>query len=151
MNALVGDILEASRLKSGQVVLETRPHALRPLLRAAGQAHEPPARHAGVTLVIGACAANLLLRIDRPAMLRVLGNLTENALRFTPAGGHVVLDGRRNGEEIHIRVRDTGTGIRPEHLPHIFDRFWQAGHERRGSAGLGLTIVKSIVELMAAV
>jgi two-component system sensor histidine kinase BaeS len=71
-------------------------------------------------------------------------------LRHTPAGGRVQLSADREGEAIVLRVRDTGEGIPPEHLPHVFDRFYKADASRRESSGsgsgLGLSIVKAIVE-----
>ena len=77
-------------------------------------------------------------------------NLVANAIRHTPDGGRVVLDAARNGDGVRLTVRDTGPGISPEHLPHIFDRFYKADQSRadpssRSRSGLGLSIVKAIV------
>jgi two-component system heavy metal sensor histidine kinase CusS len=79
---------------------------------------------------------------------RAVGNLVENALRFTPQGGEVRISLRRSGNDSEICVRDSGSGIAPEHLPRVFDRFYR-GDASRSSAGtgLGLALVKSIVDL----
>jgi signal transduction histidine kinase len=76
----------------------------------------------------------------------VFENLLGNALKFTAPGGRVTLGAQAGDNEVLFRVTDTGAGIPPEHLPHLFDRFWQARAGERRGAGLGLPIVKGIVE-----
>jgi two-component system sensor histidine kinase BaeS len=76
-------------------------------------------------------------------------NLAANALRHTPAGGRVELRAESHEHHVVIKVRDTGTGIAPEHLPHVFDRFYKVDPSRSGEkpgSGLGLSIVKAIIE-----
>jgi signal transduction histidine kinase len=87
-----------------------------------------------------------LVRADQERVARVFANLIGNALKFTPDGGRVVLRAEGAGAEVRFSVSDNGSGISPEQLPHVFDRFWQARHARRGGAGLGLAIAKAIVE-----
>src|SRR5206468_2997646 len=107
------------------------------------------AGEAGVTLDLRS-EGNLETNLDRTLFQRALGNLIENALAHTPSGGTIALEaGRRNGG-IAVTVADTGTGILPEHLPHVFERFFRADGARTaksGGAGLGLAIVKSITTL----
>ena len=89
------------------------------------------------------------LEADPVRLRQVIGNLVTNALRFTPPGGTVRLEGRRDGTDVVIDVIDTGTGISPEDLPKVFDRFWRAEQSRNrhtGGSGLGLAIVRSLVE-----
>src|SRR5262249_59508773 len=84
---------------------------------------------------------------DRPLLQRAVGNLVANALAHTPAGGTVTLSAAAEGDAVRIEVRDTGTGIAPEHLPHVFDRFYRADPSRTstaGNVGLGLALVTSI-------
>jgi signal transduction histidine kinase len=83
-------------------------------------------------------------RIDQ-----VIDNLVANALHHTPAGGRITLSARRAGDDVLLAVADTGEGIAPEHLPHVFDRFYKVDPSRPGGAagsGLGLSIVKAVVE-----
>ena len=91
-------------------------------------------------------AAEAVLRVDRHRLLQVLSNLLGNAIKFTPVGGTVRLDVVQRAAEVVASVSDTGPGISPEELPHVFDRFWHAGRRRGGGAGLGLAIAKGLVE-----
>jgi signal transduction histidine kinase len=83
---------------------------------------------------------------DRERIHQVLSNLVGNAIKFTPQGGRVLVTAVAEDGEIRVSVADTGPGIPPEHLPHVFDRFWQARSTRRAGAGLGLAIARGIVE-----
>ena len=84
------------------------------------------------------------------ACFKVLTNLLNNALRYTPSGGRVALSAQRLGQEVFVRVVDTGIGIPPEHLPYIFDRFYRVDKSRSrqagGGSGIGLTISRHLVE-----
>ena len=89
------------------------------------------------------------VKIDPGRMSQVLGNVLDNALRHTPEGGQVAIRAARRGSEIEVTVADTGPGVPPEHLPHLFERFWRgdASRSRRtGGSGLGLAIARRIVE-----
>jgi signal transduction histidine kinase len=84
---------------------------------------------------------------DRERLQQVLGNLVGNAVKFTPAGGRILVRADRGEHgEVRVAVEDTGPGIPPEHLEHVFDRFWQARSTRRAGAGLGLAIARGVVE-----
>jgi two-component system, OmpR family, phosphate regulon sensor histidine kinase PhoR len=88
-----------------------------------------------------------VLHIDAARIEQVLLNLLQNALTFTPRGGRITLGAERRGDQVAIWVRDTGVGIAPEDLPHIFERFYKADHARTGGGtGLGLAIAKHLVE-----
>ena len=89
------------------------------------------------------------VRVDADRIGQVLGNLLDNALRHTPAGGTVTLGCRRTGHWVEYRVADTGQGVAAEHLSHLFDRFYRADTARdrdRGGSGIGLAIAKALVE-----
>jgi two-component system heavy metal sensor histidine kinase CusS len=104
---------------------------------------------ADVKLSLQADAA-LTVRCNRPLLQRMIGNLLDNSLRHTPAGGSVVLAAARQGAWVSIAVADTGAGIDARHLPHLFDRFYRVDTSRAtasGGVGLGLAIVKGIAEL----
>ena len=86
---------------------------------------------------------------DRRRIAQVLGNLVTNALRHTPSGGRVTLSANASEEMVRVTVADTGTGIAPEDLPYIFERFWRGEKSRSragGGAGLGLAIAKHLVQ-----
>jgi two-component system sensor histidine kinase BaeS len=89
------------------------------------------------------------LNLDHGRMVQVFGNLLDNALRYTPEGGQITLAAQRSGDQVEIRVRDSGPGLSPDELAHIFDRFYRADVSRQrqdGGSGLGLAIARSIVE-----
>jgi signal transduction histidine kinase len=79
-------------------------------------------------------------------VLQVLGNLVTNAFRYTASGGCISLHAECDPAGVRFTVQDTGTGIPAEELPHVFDRFWPRRHAARGGSGLGLPIVRGIVE-----
>jgi len=111
--------------------------------------YEPAAHEAGVTLAV-ATPDNLVAELDRPLFQRAVGNLVANAMAYTPSGGQVSLTASRKNGTIRVEVSDTGCGISPAHLPHIFDRFYRVDRARStttGGMGLGLAIVKSIAVL----
>src|SRR5262249_4589393 len=83
---------------------------------------------------------------DRDRLLQILENLVGNAIKFTEPGGHITLGAAPHHEGVLFWVADTGTGIAPDDLPHVFDRFWQARTGRRRRTGVGLPIVKGIAE-----
>lgn len=83
---------------------------------------------------------------DRHRLFQVFSNLVGNAVKHTPAGGVITLECQHRGDMLTFSVDDTGPGIAEAELPHLFDRFWQAKEARRAGAGLGLSIVKGIVE-----
>jgi two-component system, OmpR family, heavy metal sensor histidine kinase CusS len=110
---------------------------------------EVPAADAGVELTVN-CATDVHADLDRLLFQRAISNLVGNALRYTPRGGRVAVAASRENGQLRIEVTDTGCGIAPKDLPHIFDRFYRADPARStnsGNVGLGLAIVKSIVNL----
>jgi signal transduction histidine kinase len=158
---LVQHLLDVSRFRAGAGRIEPRPVALRPFLGDLERAHAVLARQRGLTLTLAADAAlPEVVSWDVDRMSEVLGNLLSNAVKFTPEGGRVSLiaepapdlaavDLKRPGPALRLVVEDTGVGIAPAQLPHIFDKFYQADNQARASAagtGLGLAIAKQIVE-----
>ncbi len=118
------------------------------LVTAAALAAGPRAATAGVTLTAEVADGLPLVEVDRERLAQVLDNLVANALRHTPAGGHVQVAAVRDGADVLLRVSDDGDGIAPEDLPHVFSRFWRGDTARRhddGGTGLGLALVRSVV------
>jgi len=100
----------------------------------------------GVRLDLRSGAGDTRVRADAGRLQQALGNLLGNAIKFTPRGGRVTLSAALGTGVVRFAVADTGPGIPTERLPHVFDRFWQARETRRRGAGLGLAVVKGIVE-----
>ncbi len=148
MTRLVGDLLLLSRLDVGQLKLDVQPVATGELLSEVQRDVSRLGQEQGVSidlLAVQGTASADRLRL-RQALLVVL----DNALRHTPQGGRVTLESHLRGRTIEVDVKDTGNGIAPEHLPRLFDRFYQvdSAHSRKGSAGLGLSIAQSLIEAM---
>ena len=153
MSTLVDDLLELSRLESGQLTLQLGdvPGApllpVAPLLKEVAARFQPAAAGRDITLSTDAGAGLPALSADADRLRQVLINLLENALRFTPAGGSISLAAAVAGGAVEFRVEDTGVGIAPEHLPHVFERFYKVDRSRRDTGtGLGLAIARQIVE-----
>ena len=144
MSGLVDDLLLLSRLDSRALKMERSPLPASELLADMQRQVGRLAGEHQVQLTVGAAAGTVL---GDPARLRqVLLILLDNALRHTPAGGQVTLAAAPAGHTVEISVADTGAGIAPEHLPHVFDRFYRADPARSGDGtGLGLAIARSLV------
>lgn len=146
--ALIQDLLELARLESDPGAVQPAPADLAELVRQVCTRLAPRAEAAGLSLQAEAPAA-LPARLDRRRIDQVLTNLVENSLQHTPPGGRVTVRCQRRGPLAVIAVADTGTGIPPEDLPRIFERFFRVekGRSRKtGGTGLGLAIVKHIAE-----
>jgi signal transduction histidine kinase len=146
MTSLTQDLLEVSALESGSMTMQPRPCPTGPLLRAVEEMFAPVAEEEGVALVVVPADDLPVAFADYGRVLQVFGNLVGNAIKFTPPGGRVELGAECAGEWLRFWVRDTGPGIEPEHLPRLFDRFWQARRGTGAGAGLGLAIARSIVD-----
>jgi signal transduction histidine kinase len=148
--ALVDDLLLISRRDAGQFTLNRDVQDPLPIIRETAQELELLAEDGGVTLVVQTPAYLEPLYIDGPRLAQVLRNLLSNAIKFTRPGGTVTLSADDSPQQLILRVRDTGIGIAPEHLEHIFERFYQvttsAPRGRANGQGLGLAIVRIIVE-----
>lgn len=148
--ALVEDLLDVSRILSGRMRLNAAPSDVAAVVRAAIDAVQPMADAKSLRIVAELDPAIGQVRIDADRMQQVVWNLLTNAAKFTPAGGSIAVSLKREDKQLIIRVSDTGQGISPEFLPHVFDRFRQADASTtrlEGGLGLGLTITKQLVEL----
>jgi two-component system sensor histidine kinase BaeS len=149
LEQLIGDLLELSRLEAGGGTLDMQLVPVDAIFGRVLDRHGHAAAEKCVTLEAES-VPELVIHADRIRLEQALQNLAANALRHTPPGGAVRLSAERADGTIVMRVRDTGEGIAPEHLPHVFDRFYKADESRRESegsgSGLGLSIVKAIVE-----
>lgn len=148
MHRMVLDLLDLARLDSGIADLQHAPVDLTALLNGVGERFSMQARQAGVAFEVHAGELPTLIG-DGDRLSQVFNNLVDNALKYTPAGGRVSLNAAVIDDSLQVRVSDTGMGIPPEALPHLFDRFYQVDPSRTGGvqhgAGLGLAIVREIV------
>ena len=149
---LIEDLLDVSRIVSGKLRLDMRPVDIGEVVEEAIDTVRPTADARGVTLV---AAVNHVGPVsgDAQRLQQVVWNLLSNSIKFTPPGGTVHVRVDQSGSMVCIAVTDTGQGIDPEFLPHVFDRFRQAsstpGQTRRKGLGLGLAIVRHLVEAHA--
>ena len=146
---LINDLIDISRISSGKLELHRERVELDLLVSAALEALQANAAQKAITLTFACHAQEVIVSADRERIAQVLRNLVENAIKFTPKDGRILVELFLVGDECELRVTDTGVGIPAEHLPRIFDRFWQAdGRDTRvhGGLGLGLSIVKHVVE-----
>ena len=145
---IVDDLQELALADAGKLRLHVEPVHLGDLLDQVATAHRGRAEAAGLTLTT-AITDDPALTADPVRLRQAIGNLVTNSLRYTPPGGHITLAARQDGDQVVIEVTDTGVGIRAEHLPHVFDRFWRAEksrNRRTGGSGLGLAIVRNLAE-----
>ena len=147
MNALVEELLELSRLQSGQVVYAMGPVDVAALLGDVRDSVLSRAEARGIALDVQVEEGAPAMSADFEKVRQALLNLVDNALKFTPEGGSVVLRAWDGGRDVRVVVEDTGIGIEPEHLPHVFERFYKADRSQSGGGtGLGLAIAKHVVE-----
>jgi signal transduction histidine kinase len=149
MERIIGDLLDLARLEGGGTTMRRERVAMTMLFDRVASRHEREMAERRVRLtnqIVGAGAQHVMGDPDR--LEQALQNLAANALRHTPDGGEIQLAANSDNGRVRISVRDTGTGIAPEHLPFIFDRFYKVDASRKaaGGSGLGLSIVKAIVE-----
>jgi len=144
MHRLIGDLLDASAINAGKLSLELRTNDVCELGRDAVEMFRSQAEAHGVRLEEDLPADRVLVRCDRDRIVQVLTNLIGNAVKFTPRGGTVTLRITPGPHDARIEVIDDGSGIAPDHIPRLFDRFWR-GQNTGGGAGLGLFISQGIV------
>lgn len=143
---MIQDLLDVSRIESGGLPIRPLPLAVPGLLQDAVGAQRALAEKCNLDLVVSCSADCPRVAGDAARLQQVFTNLLGNALRLTPAGGEVRLQAQSDGGWVRFAVADTGPGIPPEDLPHIFKPYWQGSGGRRGGGGLGLAIVRGIIE-----
>ncbi len=150
MRRLVNDLQELSKIEAGYLPIKTQPIALPPLLGSIVQRFSEQLLHHDSLIVYVKHSPDLpLVRADAGRVEQILLNLIINALRHT-AEGRICVQATQQGPWVWVSVSDTGTGIKPEDLPHIFERFWRsdrARHHQSSGTGIGLAISRRLVEL----
>jgi signal transduction histidine kinase len=147
---IIEDLLDVSRIVTGKLRISTQPVDLLLVIHAAIDAVRPAAEAKEINIVTHVEAPDVIVRADIERLQQVFWNLLANAVKFTPAGGAVDVYLERNDSLAEIRIEDTGPGVPADFLPRIFERFSQAdgsSTRKHGGLGLGLAIVRHLVEL----
>jgi PAS domain S-box-containing protein len=145
--ALVNNYLDLSRIEDRQMILSHEAVPLGDVLRRIGQQYSGEAQHRKINLTVELPHTLPIVHGDPLALDRIFSNLLYNALKFTPSGGRVAVSAVADASDLRIIISDTGPGIAPEELPTLFDKYQRAtGPRRKGGMGLGLFIVKTLVE-----
>jgi two-component system heavy metal sensor histidine kinase CusS len=149
LTKIVKGLLFVARAENSQMTLQRERSDLARELRTVVEYFESSASDKALQLAFD-CPSGINVSIDRPVFQRAVSNLVTNAIAHTSAGGLVTVSARQSSDGVEITIADSGEGIDPEHLPHVFDRFYRADKVRAANTdrvGLGLSITKSIVEL----
>ena len=148
MNLLIQDLLDVARMEAGALGVTPSLFHLRELLEEVMAFQRGRGEEKGVSIRCRLSDPGAQGWGDRDRVIQILSNLVDNALKFTPTNGTVEVGARveSNDEEVLFWVTDSGPGIAPESQSRLFDRFWQVGRRDKGGAGLGLSIVKGLVE-----
>lgn len=149
LSRLVNDLHELAQAEARQLPLDRRPVDLNEVVQAAVELLEPVAELEGIHLDTRLPGHPVMVNGDGARLMQICQNLLSNALRHTPAGGTITVTVEATGDEASLTVADTGDGIEPGHLPHVFDRFYRTSQARdrdSGGTGLGLAIVRALVE-----
>jgi len=149
LNRLVEDLRTLSLADAGQLALSSVPVDVGEWVGGVVAGFRAVAAGRDVTLNLEVGDGLPEVKVDPGRMAQVVGNLLDNALRHTPEGGQIAVRAARRGGDVVITVADTGPGVPPEHLPHLFERFWRgepSRSRRTGGSGLGLAIARRIVE-----
>jgi signal transduction histidine kinase len=149
LERLVEDLRMVSLVESGEIMLEFGEYDPAALIERTTASYRSLAREKNIDLEVSTGDELPAIRIDFDRMGQVLGNLVSNAVRHTPEGGSVLISAYENNGAIEIQVIDSGSGIDPEALPHVFERFYRGDKSRHRDgtrSGLGLAIAKSLIE-----
>ncbi|MCP3167938.1 sensor histidine kinase [Myxococcus qinghaiensis] len=146
MNRLLSDLLDVVSIEAGQLHVRPAPDDATQVLRESVDIFQPAATAQGISLSLAGPPGPLLANFDHERILQVLANLLSNALKFTKEGGRIELRAEAQGPQCEISVTDTGSGIPPDQLDTVFERFSQVNKFDRRGHGLGLHISKCIVE-----
>jgi len=147
---IIDDMLDISRIIAGKLRVDTEPVDLTSLAHEVIESVRPSASAKDITLSLETVSGHCRLAGDSLRLRQVLGNLLSNAIKFTPHGGRVAVSVDQHGDRVVVRVRDTGNGIEPTFLPHVFESFRQADtstSRENGGLGLGLAIARHLTEM----
>jgi two-component system, chemotaxis family, sensor kinase Cph1 len=144
MNTLIRDLLDLAKLEAGRFTLQCDECEINELIEESLLILRPLAEAKWITLTSD--LRGDLVNVDRDRIFQVLSNLVGNAIKFTPGRGSIFVRAEAVNAEVWVTVSDTGTGIPPDQLANLFDRYWQARPSDQEGCGLGLFIAKGIIE-----
>jgi PAS domain S-box-containing protein len=147
---LISDLLDVSRIMTGKLHIEPRDVELNDVVRAAVSSIEPAALAKEINLQVELDTQASPVHGDANRLQQVVSNLLTNAVKFTPKGGDISVQSRSTGCHVELAIQDSGIGIEPDFLPHVFERFRQSdvnSKHRHGGLGLGLSLVCHLVQL----
>src|SRR5579871_5717029 len=150
LSRLVDDLLDVSRITQGRIELQREPVAVSGVIDQAIESAEPLIRQRGHEVSVSGQRSDLYVCGDRARLVQCLGNLLNNAAKYTDAGGHIRIDVRSAEEQVHICVSDDGVGIPAHLLPQVFELFVQGDRSldrSQGGLGIGLSVVKRLTEM----
>jgi signal transduction histidine kinase len=145
MSALISDLLDFSAMQRGRLRVEKGSVDVRRLLEELFTQLQPLAEQKRQKLLLDLPRSALELSADRTRLAQALSNLVSNAIKFTPEGGRIAISCETLGRAARFAVKDSGPGLSPEQIPHLFEPYWQAKASQQG-VGLGLAIAKGVVE-----
>ena len=151
--AIIGDILDLAKVEAGQLTLDAREVDIVGLVHSSARLVSEAARHRDITLDVQAPDGAIMAEVDPTRLRQILLNLLSNAVKFTPEGKSVALSCGRHGDELYLRVADTGIGINPDDLAKVMQPFHQVDNSfsrRYEGTGLGLPLTQSLVDLHGA-
>jgi signal transduction histidine kinase len=143
---MIEDLLDVSSLDSGRLSLNLAAWGASDLVSQAIEAFSATAAAGDISYAADAPDRVATVTGDAGRVMQIFGNIVGNAVRFTPKGGSITISTSAAGEYVQFAVRDTGPGIVPEHLAHVFERYWQAENNAQKGRGLGLYIARHLVE-----
>jgi signal transduction histidine kinase len=142
MESLIQDLVDTTRIEHGELMVSAHTEPVASLIQETIELFSSAAQERGITLEAKSAVDGATVNCDRERILQVLSNFVGNALKYTTPGGRIDVTAEERPDAFQFSVADTGRGISPEHLPHIFDQYWK--HDS-GGTGLGLFIARSIV------
>ncbi|MEO1418309.1 MAG: tetratricopeptide repeat protein [Bacteroidota bacterium] len=152
LKGLVNDIMDLAKLESNKAKLQEKPILIKSFLNRAASNFESLAHHLDIHYHLQLdIPSGMAMMMDAPKVEKIVNNLLSNAIKHTPSQQTVSICAQMRGAQLAITVKDTGTGIKPEDLPHIFDRYYQSKQEHdtlQGGTGIGLALVKELTDIM---
>jgi signal transduction histidine kinase len=146
MQRLLTDLLDVARIESGAFRIVKREHDIGALVTEVFQSYRPLFAERRILFTVEVPTSAVVASFDHDRIVQVLSNLLGNAMKFTPPGGTTTLHVAPGPRQVEFVLEDSGPGIHPDALPHLFERFWQIDSDTRRGLGLGLYICKNIVE-----